>query len=178
MMDSFNDIYGEFYIPESQFDSVIAGEKTHTDRGWKIAGAQVQAMKKGKLPKPLTGFSAFWSRTVSLLEPVQLRGRYERTGYFYYKKSFRHNLATFLFYGILFLFSFPGFFFLYRTNKQVFVVLISVIIIYTLVHALTIPYTNWRYRLPLDAIFMIVGWLGIVNIYRATINKLNKQGLP
>jgi hypothetical protein len=173
MMDEFNDIYGVYYIHEHQFDSVIAGHKTHTDRGRKISPEMVKAMKRGELPKPLTGIKAMWVRTLSMLEPIQIKGRYERSGYFYYMKSLKHNIATFLFYGILFLFSFPGFYYLYQLNRKVFYIFLFVILSYTFIHALAIPYTNWRYRLPLDSIFIIVGWLGIVNVFRFTLNKLN-----
>jgi len=161
-MDVNNDISGTFYIHDYQIDSVISGDKKITDGGWKISEDQVKAMKRGELPGPLTGINAFISRIVTMFEPFQIKGRYERTGYFYYKKSPRHNLATFLFYGLLFFFSFPGFYLLYRKDNKVFYIFLSVIVIYTLVHALTIPYTNWRYRLPLDFIFIITGCSGIV----------------
>ncbi len=174
MMDKFNDIYGAFYIHDYQIDSVIRGEKTVTDGGRTISKAQVEAMKRGELPRPLTGIRAVLSRLATMFEPFQVKGRYERTGYFYYKKSLRHNLATFLFYGILFFFSFPGFYQLFKKNKPVFYVLISTIIIYAMVHALTIPYTNWRYRLPLDAVFIMMGCYGMVIIYNQIKVKIFK----
>lgn len=165
MIDDFNNIYGAYYIKPHQFDSVARGLKTHTDWGRKISQAQVEAMKRGEMPAPLTGINAMGIRTLSMLEPFQLAGRYERSGYFYYQKSVRQNIATFITYGFLFLFSFWGFYLLYRNNKRYFYLFASVIIVYVLIHALTIPYTNWRYRLPLDSIFIIVGWYGIVNAY-------------
>lgn len=173
MMDEFNDIYGVYYIPESQFDSVITGLKTTTDMGREISPAMVKAMQQGDFPRPLTGIRGIGVRLFSMFEPFQLKGRYERSGYFYYKKSLRQNMATFLFYGVLFFFSFPGFYNLYSLNRTGFYVFISVIIIYGLVHALAIPYTNWRYRLPLDSIFIIVGCIGIMGVY----NKLKKSPL-
>lgn len=172
MMDEFNDIYGAYYIHDYQIDSVIAGLKTKTDMGRNIDKAMVEAMKRGEMPEPLTGIKAMWVRTISMLEPFQLKGRYERSGYFYYKKSIRHNAVTFISYGFLFIFSFYGFFLLYQKNKLYFYLFATVILVYVLLHALTIPYTNWRYRLPLDSIFMIVGWLGIMNIYKMTLNRL------
>lgn len=170
-MDKNNDIYGTFFIHDYQVDSVISGDKMVTDGGWKISSAQIEAMKRGELPHPLTGVNAFRSRIFAMLEPFQLKGRYERTGYFYYQKSLKHNIATFLFYGILFFFSFPGFYFLYKTNRKVFYLLLAPILIYTLLHALTIPYTNWRYRLPLDSIFIMAGCSGIL----AVSNNIKKR---
>lgn len=174
IMDPFNDTYGAFYIHDYQVDSVITGLKTVTDGGRTISASQVAAMKKGILPAPLTGMQAAWSRLVTMFEPIQIRGRYERTGYFWYEKSLRHNIATFVFYGTLFLFSFPGFGFLVKKNRKVALILISVIIIYALVHALAIPYTNWRYRLPLDSLFIIAGCTGITGLYHRYLNG-NKQ---
>ena len=171
--DDFTGIKGLYYIHDYQIDSVISGKKTITDGGYQIPDIQIEAMRNGQLPKPLTGMDAFWSRIITMFEPFQLKGRYERTGYFYYKKSFRQNIATFLFYGILFFFSFPGFYYLYQRNKNTFFLFLSTIIIYALIHAFTIPYTNWRYRLPLDAIFIIVGSFGVTKLL-STIKNIQK----
>ncbi|MFW5879272.1 MAG: glycosyltransferase family 39 protein [bacterium] len=164
--DDFTSINGRYYIHDYQIDSVISREKKETDLGWKIPQVQVEAMRKGKRPASLTGIKAFWSRIRTMLEPIQFRGRFEQTGYYYYEKSFRHNVATFLFYGIIFLFSILGFYFLYQRNRQIFFLFLGTIVIYVLLHAFTIPYTNWRYRLPLDALFIISGCLGIVESFR------------
>ena len=116
-----------------------------------------------------------------MLEPFQFEGRFEQTGYYYYEKSLKHNVATFLFYGIIFLFSFIGFYYLYKLNKTVFYLFLGAILVYVMLHVLTIPYTNWRYRLPLDAIFIIVGSLGLHNtfniILKKTIIKIKKNNL-
>ncbi|MFP4024606.1 MAG: ArnT family glycosyltransferase [Thiohalospira sp.] len=164
--DDFMDIKGRYYIHDYQIDSVINGTKTHTDAGYEIPKDWIEAMREGKRPAPLTGLEAYWSRIRTMMEPFQIEGRFERTGYYYYEKSFRHNVATFLFYGIIFLFSIPGFYFLYLKNRQIFFLFLGTIVIYVTLHALTIPYTNWRYRLPLDAIFIIVGWIGITSILK------------
>lgn len=165
LIDEYTDVYGAYYIHEYQIDSVISGKKTHTDQGIMIKPEMVKAMKDGLKPRPLTGIRAFASRIRTMFEPVQLRGRFERTGYFYYKKSFRHNIATFLFYGLLLLFSLPGFYYLYKKDKSIFYIFLFVIIIYGMIHALTIPYTNWRYRLPLDSLFIISGCFGMLKSF-------------
>jgi 4-amino-4-deoxy-L-arabinose transferase-like glycosyltransferase len=165
IMDNFTDIHGAYYISEDQTDSVIKGLKTTTDGGRRIAPEMVTAMRNGNLPRPLTGIKAAMSRLVTMFEPIQLKGRFERTGYFYYKKSWRHNIATFFFYGVLFIFSLPGFYFIYKKDRNAAALFISVIIIYGMIHALAIPYTNWRYRLPLDAIFIIAGCSGMAQTW-------------
>ena len=99
--DDFTSIKGTYYIHDYQMDSVITGLKTVTDGGYKIPDVQIEAMKNGDLPAPLTGFAAFFSRLKTMFEPIQIKGDFERTGYYYYKKSLRQNIATFLFYGVL-----------------------------------------------------------------------------
>lgn len=170
IMDNY---YGEesdfFYIHEHQIDSVIQGQITVTDGGYKISEQQRQAMSRGHMPAPLTGIKAFWIRVKDMHRPFQIGGEYQRTGYFYYEKSFRHNLVSFVFYGIVFFFSFPGFYFLYKRNKHHFYLLMTAIVVFTLLHGLLIPYTHWRYRLPLDAIFIIVGALGLLSIFKTRL---------
>lgn len=169
--DDFNSIKGTYYIHDYQLDSVITGLKTITDGGYKIPAVQIEAMKNGDLPAPLTGFAAFFSRLKTMFEPIQIKGDFERTGYYYYKKSLRQNIATFLFYGVLFIFSFPGFYYLFKINSAIFVLFLGTIIIYALLHALTIPYTNWRYRLPLDSLIIISGCFGIDKMYKKYIKR-------
>lgn len=180
MLDEFNDIHGMYYISDTQFDSVVTVKKTYTDMGRKISPGMVQAMQQGKMPKPLTGLRAFSVRLLSMFEPFQITGRYERSGYFYYKKSLRHNISSFLFYGLMLIFSLPGFLFLYKTNRRKFYLFLSIITIYALIHALTIPYTNWRYRLPLDSIFIMVGSSGLFGTYNLfkKKNKVHESNNP
>ncbi len=168
--DDFTSIKGRYYIADNQIDSVISSKKTVTDNGFKIPKVQAEAMKNGLRPSPLTGLNAMGSRLRTMFEPFQLKGHFEQTGYYYYKKSLRHNIATFLFYGIIFIFSFLGFYYLYQLNKSIFYLFLFTILIYALLHALTIPYTNWRYRLPLDAIIIITGCFGISRLYQKTVN--------
>jgi len=164
--DDSVDFHGRYYIYDYQIDSVINGTKTITNGGYPISEQQRQAMIKGNMPRPFKPYEAFWVRTKSILRPFQIWGEYQKTGYFYYKKSLRHNLASLLFYGSMFFFSFPGFYYLYRRNRNTFYLFLTTIIVYTLIHSLFVPWTTWRYRLPLDSIFIIVGCYGITNIYR------------
>ena len=170
--EDFTDIKGLYYIHDYQIDSVISGKKTVTDAGYHIPAHWVKAMKQGKMPRPLMGFDAFLSRIVVMYEPFQWTGRWLRTGYYYEEYSLRHNLVSFLFYGIFFLFSLPGFYFLYFHNKTTFYLSISTIIIYTIIHSILIPYTVWRYRLPLDALFVIVGLFGFFKTLQKMLPKL------
>jgi 4-amino-4-deoxy-L-arabinose transferase-like glycosyltransferase len=160
------DTVDKFYIKDSQIDSVLSRKKTITDGGFPITEDQRKAMLKGRLPGSISIVKGFWIRVKVLLQPFQWRGEYQKNGYYYVKYSFRHNVASLFFYGIMFLFSIPGFFFLFKSNREVFILSLSIIVIYTLIHAFFIPWTIERYRLPLDAIFIILGSYGIVEIYR------------
>jgi len=165
--DNIDDLYGRYYIHDYQIDSVLAGNKTVTDGGVEITEKQRQAMLKGKLPHAFKPHEAFWVRTKDLLRPFQIGGEYQKTGYSYYSKSLRHNVASFLFYGILFFFSFPGFYFLFKNHRKFFYLFLMTILLYTFIHSFFVPWTTWRYRLPLDAIFIIVGCLGLSVFYKA-----------
>lgn len=173
ILDDAYEIEAEYYIYDYQIDSVIKGTKTTTNFGYKISDAHRDALKRGELPEPLSGSKAFFSRINTMFQPFQLKGRYVRSGYYYYKKSLRNNLVTFLFYGVVFFFSFPGFYYLFYENRKIFYLFGFIIFIYGLIHALAIPYTNWRYRLPLDAIFIIVGCFGILKVLELLKNRIN-----
>ena len=170
--DDFMDLKGVYYIQEHQIDSVIKGYITVTDGGYEISEKQRRAMKQGRLPHQLSPIEAVWVRTKDILRPFQLRGEYQKTGYFYYQKSLIQNIASFLFYGIMFFFSFPGFYFLFRKNRHIFYLFLSIILIYTIIHTFFVPWTTWRYRLPLDAIFIIVGCLGLTKTFKIFKNKV------
>ena len=164
------DRYDKYIIKDCQIDSFLTGLKTETDGGFVISEKQIQAMVAGKIPRPLTHSEKVWSRFRIFIRPFQIGGDYRVNGYCYQRKSFRNNIVSFLFYGIMLFFSIPGFFFLNQSNKEVFYLFISIIVIYTLSHSFLVPFTVWRYRLPLDSIFIITGSIGIVKIF-LTIRK-------
>lgn len=155
-----------YYIHDYQIDSVLRGLKTRTDGGFRIPEGQRKAMESGDMPKHFDKFEAFWSRFKTMYKPFQIGGVWERTGYYFYEKSLAHNLSSALFYGIMLIFSFPGFYWLFNQNRQVFYLFISVILVYSAIHLLTIPYTVWRYRLPLDSIFIVTGSYGLISVLK------------
>lgn len=160
-----------FYIKNSQIDSVINGTKKITDGGWEITEIQRKAMKNGNLPHTFNAMESYWSRFKAMMRPIQIGGEWERTGYYYSEKSLRHNLSSLIFYGMALFLSFPGFFYLYRRSGFAFYLFCSIIIVYILLHVFTIPYTNWRYRLPLDSLFILVGSFGLLNVRKSILMK-------
>ena len=164
-MYNITDVHGKYYIPDYQIDSVISGEIDVTSGGKRISEYQRAAMRRGNIPKPLTDLEKYWLNARILLRPFQINcGEYHVQGYRFYRQSMKHRLASFLFYGLMFIFSFPGFFLFYKENKKMFCLFLSFVMIYTLIHTFFVPWTTWRYRLPLDAIFIIVGSYGIISI--------------
>lgn len=168
----FMDPYGRYYIKDAQIDSIISGKKNYTDGGHKISTKQIEAMKRGKLPHFLSPWERYWINAKKLLRPMQfVKGEYTKTGYCYYEQSLRNRISQFLFYGLMFIFSFPGFYFIYLTNRRIFWLFLFIVLIWLLIHTFFVPFTNWRYRLPLDAIFIIVGCYGIVELYMKIRSK-------
>ncbi len=170
----FMDPYGSYYIHDYQIDSVIQGLKKVTDGGYKISEKQRLFMEEGNLPHLFTPTEKFWVNTKEFLRPFQIGGEYQKTGYFYYEKSLKHNITSFLFYGIMLIFSMPGFYFLYKKHKAYFILFSTIIVYYTLIHTFFVPWTTWRYRLPLDAIFIIVGCFGICKLFEKSKGILKK----
>ena len=164
-VDQAYKLESEMYIYDYQIDSVLTGEKKVTDFGYSISEAQRQFMLEGNLPGPLSAGESFFSRLTAMFSPVQFRARWERSGYYFSKKSIRHNIISLLFYGTILILSFYGAYLLYGRDRMVFYLFLSLIISYALLHILFIPYTNWRYRLPLDAFFIILAFFSLRHIF-------------
>ncbi len=159
--DWFYDTVNIYHIKPSQYDSVARGLKTHTDGGYLIKPIQRRAIARGYYPEKLSSLEAFWMRLKILLRPFQWGGEYQKKGYFYVEYSLKHNLASFIFYGLMFFAAFPGFWWLYRNKREAFYLLAGVIGVYVLVHAMAVPWTTERYRLPIAAFFIIAGSIGM-----------------
>jgi len=156
-------------------DSVKDGLITITNGGFRISEGQRKYMKEGNLPKPFNNKAAYWSRFKRIYRIYQFGGEWVRTGYEYEAVSKRFNLVSLLFFGPVLFFSLFGFRNLYEKRKRIFWLFLVPIIIYTLLHVFTIPYTEARYRLPLDALFIIVGCFGITQAYEWIRIKTGKQ---
>lgn len=170
ILDEAYTLKSEFYIHDYQLDSVISGSKTITDYGYPIKEEQRYTMADGHLPYAFSPLEAFWSRLQALYKPAQFKGIYQRSGYFYYKRSLSHNLISLIFYGIILVFLIPGFYLIAKSDRKVVICFGSAIVIYTVIHLLFIPYTNWRYRLPLDTIIIIVGSYGMLRVVKRIIS--------
>ncbi|CAN5397018.1 hypothetical protein BH10BAC5_BH10BAC5_11500 [soil metagenome] len=167
-----------WFISESDLDSIQYHGKVTFENGEIIEQSELDALRKGIRPKRMSAMESYISNFIILWKPVDFQESFVENGYkFDGKWSWKHNLSSFLTYGILIPFAFIGFYFLYRRNKKIACFLLFIIFYYTLLHVFFIPITVNRYRVPID-IFIII--LGACGIYRTNLilkeknnNKLN-----
>ena len=167
---------GRWYISETRIDSIKNNLIKNPEQLEKIkTPQQIDAIKKGVLPHNFNYLETIWSSFLNFWEPVDFLYGYYQTGHrFDGKWSFKHNLSIGFSYGIMLLFSLFGFYYLFRKNKEYSILFLSVILIYMLLHILLIPYTNSRYRLPLEPIIIIYGSYGLIKIF-STYSKRIKH---
>lgn len=167
-----------FHLSETQIDSVISGLKTKFDDGDDIDPLQIEAMKNGHIPHLFSTSEAFWSRFKLLWQPIHLKGFYRITGFNYEGKwSLRHNLAVGLSYGLLIPFLFIGLVKLYHQKKKIAIFLFSILLYHSTIHVLFVPYTRDRYRIPVDAIVIILGVYGILTSYRYIKKRVSHRNV-
>lgn len=159
VMDDICGLYGIYYLHDNQIDSVINGYITVTDGGYSIPKEMGQAMRNGNLPHPFKWNEALWSRFKEFWRPLDFSNEYQKTGYYFNGKwSLRHNISTFLSYGILLPFFVLGLFRLMKESRPMFFVFFTIISFYCLIHVATICFTVWRYRVPIDSLIMIIAF--------------------
>ena len=165
-----------WFISESALDSIKNNGKVTYDNGEIIEQSELDALRKGIRPQRLTPLESYISNFVILWKPVDFKESFVENGYkFDGKWSWKHNLSSFLTYGLLIPFSIIGFFFLFRRNKKLAIFLLFIIIYYTLLHVFFIPITVNRYRVPIDMFIIISGACGIYRTYLNFKDKNNKS---
>lgn len=164
---------GRWYISPSQIDSIKNNSiKSYIEK--KLLPQHVEAIKKGIVPHKFTNFETCFSSFINFWEPVDFCYSYYQTGYrFDGKWSLKHNLSSAFFYGIMLIFSIIGFYLLYKKQKIIIGYILSFILIYTLLHTFMIPFTTYRYRLPLDPYIIIAGSYGIIYTLKALLPQKN-----
>lgn len=171
-LDRVMDFYASLVISPTQIDSFIQGTKTHTDGGFEISKTQLRAMRNGIIPHAYSSWEALYSRFKIMLQPWQFKGEYTVNGFYYYERSMLNNLVSLLFYGIVLMFSVFGMVQL-RKHRPAFILFASMILIYLGLHAVMVPYTVWRYRLPADTILIVCAGIAL----DALLRKLWRQSI-
>lgn len=165
-----------WYISESGLDSIQNHGKVTYDSGEIIEQSELDALRKGIRPKRMTAMESYISNFIILWKPVDFKESFVENGYkFDGKWSWKHNLSSFLTFGLLIPFSIIGFIFLFRRNKKIALFLLTIIVYYTLLHVFFIPITVNRYRVPIDVFIVITGACGIYRTYMNIKDKRNKN---
>jgi 4-amino-4-deoxy-L-arabinose transferase-like glycosyltransferase len=152
---------GRWYLSESQIDSVKNSLFNNAILK-KVEQQQIDAIREGKIPHKFSYAETVMASFINFWEPIDINKGYYQTGYRYDPAwSFKHNISVFFTYGVMLLFFFFGIWRLWITRPNELKLIISLILIYSLVHALFIPFTVFRYRIPIDPLIIILGWMAI-----------------
>lgn len=159
---------GRWFIREGKIDSIRQGIIDNPiEQVKKIKSQQhVDAIKSGILPTKFNYWQTCWSSFLNFWEPIDVVYGYYQTGYrFDGKWSLKHNLSVGLTYGVMLIFSLFGFYYLFRRERYFTIFFLSLILLYMLVHVFAIPFTNSRYRLPIEPIIIIYGSYGLYIVF-------------
>ena len=153
-----------WYMTPSEIDSVIAGTRTTTHLGLPVSQEQLDAMRNGIIPYQFTPAETMWNSFKALWQPIDIiRWNYVQDGYrFDHVLSVKNNLSVFLTYGIMLIFAFYGIVLIKRYDKKLFYFFIGIFLLHTIIHVLLIPFTEYRYRIPIDATIIVLGSLGLI----------------
>jgi len=166
----------KFYLSDEAIDSIIKGYIVKTEAGLELTAEQIDAMRQGILPHKFS----FWEDAISsfliLWKPIDFNKGYCYGGYRYDGVwSIKHNLSVGLTYGILLVFSFFGFYFLWINDKKFAVIFLLILVYHTIIHMIFIPFTRDRYRIPIDPVIIILGSAGIYYVFRKITNNFLKK---
>jgi hypothetical protein len=152
-----------YEISKEKIDSVLAGFQVTDNAGREMTPQQYDAIRNHrKLPRRLTRFENALMSFRTLWKPIDITYNYTTGGYrFDGKWSLRHNLSVGLTYGVLLPLSVIGWIFLFRRNRKTAIFLLTILVWHTLIHVIFIPFTQNRYRIPVDFIIIILGCQGI-----------------
>jgi hypothetical protein len=153
-----------YKLSQEKIDSILNGHQNIKDNaGRSINPQQLDAMIiHNKIPYPFSYFENALMSIRTLWKPIDITYNYTTGGYrFDGKWSLRHNIAVGLTYGILLPFMIIGLWKLFKTKKELAIFFIAIIVYHTIIHALFIPFTRFRYRVPIDFLVIMLGCYGI-----------------
>lgn len=172
----YDDDYSSLsYISAGRIDSVKSGLVNTFENGELIHPNQIKAMQKGRIPHPFTKGETMWASFKGFWRPFILNdGMYYHNGYRFVSWSFKHNLTVIIFFSWLLLFIPFGLWVLFKTNKIGFITIVSIIIIYTIIHVVFVPFTDERYRIPIEPYLILTAIAGMQLILNKFIS-IQKQ---
>lgn len=161
-MKSFSE--SRYEISEEKIDSIMQGYHNITNNAGRMVPEQQYdaIINYGKIPYNFTYLENVIMSFRTMWKPIDITYNYTTGGYrFDGKWSFKHNLIVCFCYGILLPFLILGWILLYQKNRKIALFFLAIIIYHTLIHIFFIPFTRFRYRIPIDFIIIILGCKGI-----------------
>jgi 4-amino-4-deoxy-L-arabinose transferase-like glycosyltransferase len=155
-----------WYISPERYDSVIAGKTNLFDNGLPISAKQIQAMKEGRLPGDFTYRQTIKASFLNFWQPFLFKGRYYHDGHRFISLSVHHNITLLIFYTWLLIFFPVGIFFLFKKQKISFWLVAITIFVYVMIHVILIPFTSYRYRLPIEPLIVFTSLSGIIELIK------------
>lgn len=153
-LDRVMDFYQSLVISPAEVDSFVSGAKTRTTGGFEVSKVQIKAMRRGIMPRMYSPAEALYSRFKIMLQPWQVRGEYTVNGFYYYERSLLNNLVSLMFYGVSLILGIIGLVMI-RRQRAAYWLFGAMILMYLGLHAVMVPYTVWRYRLPIDTMLIL-----------------------
>jgi hypothetical protein len=177
-MPSFTE--GRWYISPQKIDSIKSGHKNIKDNNGRFIPDEMYdaVINHDIIPYKFTYMENVLANLRSLWKPVDFIYGYTTGGYrFDGKWPLKTNLTVGLTYGLLLIFSILGWIALYKKNKKTAILFAAILIYHTLIHVIFIPFTRFRYRVPIDFIIIILGsygmWISCIYIkVRCRFNKM------
>ena len=153
----------KYYLSDSQLDSI---KHNLSIKGKQIDELEKQAILNGLTPRVLSIQEQYWSRFVELWRPFAIHPYYWYNGYRFAQWSFLHNISVFFSYGVLLPFFCIGLVILLIHRPRIGLSFITFIATHSLVHIFFIPFSRYRYRVPIDSLIIIISIWGLFSIIK------------
>lgn len=169
------DSFPRGFISIEGIDSIKLGLITKNYYGEELHPNVISDIRNGSFPHKHSILENMCTSFISLWQPFNIKGIYYDGGYRYKVWSLKHNLIIGLSYGIILALSFYGYFLLYKKNKFVALIFGLAIVLHTLIHVLFIPFSQARYRIPIDFILIICAAFALNDISYKCYKKYGKN---
>lgn len=162
---------GRWYLSPKQLDS-IQNDEIVSEIEKTLEPQHIDAIKNGNLPHKFTSWETMKATFVNFWQPIDLQPSYYQSGFrFDPMWSLKHNLSIGLTYGVILLFSLYGIYMFFKNYHPDFFFIILLILLYSAIHVFLIPFTHYRYRIPIDPYIIILGCYGIQSLYTKWLRR-------
>ena len=166
-----NNSLNKNHLDEIEILEVISGERTNYPSGRKISDKTVLAIKNGLIPRPLNVFEKSWKAFRILWQPFDIWDEFVSDGFKFHESwSLKHNLSVFFTYGVCLILMPLSLYRLIKSRSIYGYFFLCIFILHTIIHVFIVPFATDRYRIPIDAIIIVLASQTIYLIY----NKYKK----